>query len=89
MLFLCVYKRNFGNEIIITILNFQHPRIPRGDSARYINIDVAGGIIPGYPRMLKQLNTQHLNSWKWYSYLRGSGTGVVPGQHNNLTAIFR
>jgi len=26
-----------------------HPRIPRGDSARYI--EVASGITPGYPRM--------------------------------------
>ena len=24
-----------------------------------------------------------------YSYVRDSGTGVVPGQHNNLIAIFR
>jgi len=31
-----------------------HPRIPRGDSARYINIvDVASEITPGYPRMVK------------------------------------
>ena len=27
----------------------KHPRIPWGDSARYI--DVASGITPGYPRM--------------------------------------
>ena len=39
-------------------IRMPHPRIPRGDSARY-------------------------------SYVRGSGTGVVPGQHNNLIAIFR
>jgi len=28
-----------------------HPRIPRGDSARYI-VDAASGITPGYPRMI-------------------------------------
>jgi len=27
-----------------------HPRIPRGDSARHV--DVASGITPGYPRMI-------------------------------------
>jgi len=37
-------------ELCIVVCVASHPRIPRGDFARYI--DVESGITPGYPRMV-------------------------------------
>ena len=40
----------FSNCFALNSARLIHPRIPRGDSARYID-DVASGITPGYLRM--------------------------------------
>jgi len=60
---------------IVQLVNYKctlkmHPRIPRGDSARYINIvDVAGEITPGYPRMLKMLGLYFYTPIQSVTYL--------------------
>ena len=49
--------------------------------------DLGGG--GDFFRTMRRLGRwMNSNPFKRYSYVRDSGTGVVPGQHNNLTAIF-